>query len=53
LTTHNIIEKSNQSITLTVEEVDPTKEVCLQTISTSLLSNIEKHDLEIPVWLSF
>jgi len=36
-----------------MEEVNPTNEVCLQPISTSLLPNIEKHNIEIPVRVSF
>jgi len=36
-----------------MEEVNPTKEVCLQALSTNpLLPNIETHNIEIPVGLS-
>jgi len=51
----HINEKSNQRviITSTIEEVNPTKEVCSQSISTPLLPSIEKHNIEIPVGLSF
>lgn len=49
----HINEKLNQNITSTMEEVNPTKEVCLQALSTNpLLPNIETHNIEIPVGLS-
>jgi len=49
----HINKKSNQSIYIYYGKSQSNKKVCLQAIPTSLIPNIEKHNIEIPVGLSF
>jgi len=45
-------EQTSNSIKTIVEKVNPLKEVCIPTMSTSLLPNIEEHNIVIPIGLS-